>query len=178
MQTYKNRDVRPLRSEGATACSSIIHDLVSRAYTRVCNLKDTIKIQPRDFGIDRAQAIEDEINRRYSNKVNSICSAQPSVKCATDLKFASPLPSRTSTAKVVPGLGLCICCRDILQAGEGIVLYGDGNLYHKGTKREPALQDSCRPILTSLTLPSGILVSHVSTYDRRGHHRKSCIFFT
>ncbi|POV97265.1 hypothetical protein PSHT_14676 [Puccinia striiformis] len=33
------------------------------------HLKDTVRVQARDFGLDRATVITSEINRKYSNKV-------------------------------------------------------------------------------------------------------------
>lgn len=35
-------------------------------------IKDTIKIEPKDFGRPTEAALADEVNRRYSNKVGSI----------------------------------------------------------------------------------------------------------
>lgn len=84
-------------------------------------VQDTIKIEAHNFGKDRELALKDELNRKYANKVRlSLCR----LRC-NELKAGVG-------AQVLPNVGLCISLFDIEESSEGIVLYGDGCVYHKG----------------------------------------------
>ncbi|KAK0521297.1 DNA-directed RNA polymerase III complex subunit Rpc25 [Tilletia horrida] len=71
---------------------------------RLSEIEDTIRIEPSNMEKDRVEALTEEINRKYSNRV-------------------------------LQGVGLCMFLFDFVKAGEGIVRWGDGCLYHHCTFR-------------------------------------------
>ena len=83
--------------------------------------QDTIRVQARDFGKDPAEAIKQEIHRRYANKASTLGLIE-------QRHGRADWPWRM---QVIPEVGLCISLLDIIECSEGAVLYGDGCFYYK-----------------------------------------------
>jgi hypothetical protein len=66
-----SENVRPFSSQGRSLLSvpSAFADRSNLTPTRTLLPQDTVRVQARDFGRDRASVITAEINRKYSNKV-------------------------------------------------------------------------------------------------------------
>ena len=104
----------------------------------LAEIKDTIKIEPAGFRKKKAQAITDEINRKYANKVRQ----DPSNGCIEEY-FICPVAhysvlcrienlcmyGRISRGQVLQDVGLCVAMYDILYASEGFINHGDGCSY-------------------------------------------------
>ena len=75
-------------------------------------IEDLVQITPEDFNKTGSNAIEDNINAKYANKV---------------------LPNHTynsllmlTKSKVIQKIGLCICLYDLLSSSEGLIGHGTG----------------------------------------------------
>jgi DNA-directed RNA polymerase III subunit RPC8 len=85
-------------------------------------LKDTIKIEPADFRKPKQEAITDEVNKKYANKVSNLINFYVEFRlCILTVK-----------PKVVQEIGLCISLFDVIEASEGVIHHGDGCSYVKG----------------------------------------------
>ncbi|KAM5345336.1 hypothetical protein ACJ41O_011198 [Fusarium nematophilum] len=80
-------------------------------------IADLVQIAPEDFSKRSIDAIEDNINAKYSNKVS------------LDLRSLS-IPKRSLTRRwqiqVIQKIGLCICLYDLQWASEGLIGHGTG----------------------------------------------------
>lgn len=93
----------------------------------LAEIKDTIKIEPAGFRKKKAQAITDEINRKYANKV-----LYDHPKAYIGVLHCSVIHHPllyTPRMQVLQDVGLCVVMYDILYASEGFINHGDGCSY-------------------------------------------------
>lgn len=75
-------------------------------------ISDLVQITPEDFRKSHSQAIEDNINAKYANKVS--------------LVTKNIWTRQLTLIKVIQKVGLCICMYDLLFASEGLIGHGTG----------------------------------------------------
>lgn len=88
-----------------------------------------VAINPDDFTKPSIEALKDNVNQKYANKVDE-SSSQWSQQPADQL-FATQIMQNT---------GLCICFYDLLKASDGMIGHGRGAVHVKGMccSRSPA----------------------------------------
>jgi DNA-directed RNA polymerase III subunit RPC8 len=74
---------------------------------------DLVQITPSDFKKSSIDAIHDNINAKYANKVNLI------IRNVAITMIANLI-------QVIQKIGLCICLWDVLWASEGLIGHGTG----------------------------------------------------
>lgn len=75
---------------------------------------DLVQIAPHDFSKNSMDAIEDNINTKYANKVNIVI--HPNVLRLFSHRYI----------QVIQKIGLCICLWDVLWSSEGLIGHGTG----------------------------------------------------
>ena len=73
-------------------------------------IEDTVRIPPSEFDAKELEAIQFQINNKYSNRVSLFIIARVYI----------------NYFQVLENVGLCLKLYDIVDVGDGIIMAGDG----------------------------------------------------
>jgi SHS2 domain found in N terminus of Rpb7p/Rpc25p/MJ0397 len=110
-------------------------------------LTDLVQITPEDFQKRSAEALEDNINQKYANKV--IC-----------FESHAPLLTYENAPQVIQQLGLCICMWDLYKSSDALIGHGTGIVHVNGmvfVHSTPAITN--KTSLTQSRVPHGCISS-------------------
>ena len=99
-------------------------------------MKDTVRIKPHLFGLDRTETISTQLNKKFANKVATFerywC-RESLLQCVCVC-----LPE-----KVIHQVGLCIALHDITKIEDSYILPGDGAYHCKGISYRSLFRSAC-----------------------------------